>query len=197
LVKESATIIQNEKRVSEEKTGDSSENTSEEEEIDWDGVQVALDANKETDPKTFTRQKCGEANLRGSARIPNDNSKVLDKAKAVKKKHNEIPGTLSSFAVLNSVSPSALENLAATSSIRLGASSEGIAVVIDTMQAKELAKATLLAAKVRVSEQAKQKELKSGVIENTTVRSKEGASLGKSEIAQGQNMAQNLRGLRE
>jgi hypothetical protein len=58
LVKESAIIIQNEKRVSEEKTGDSSENTSEED-IDWDGVQVALDANKEIDPKTFTRKSVG------------------------------------------------------------------------------------------------------------------------------------------
>jgi hypothetical protein len=173
LVKESAITIRNEKRVSEEKTGDSSENTLEEEEIDWDGVQVALDANKEIDPMTFTRKKCGEANLHRSARIPNDNSKVLDKAEAVKKKHNEIPGTLSSFVVLNSVSPSALENLAVASNIILGASPEEIAVVIDTMQAKELAKATLLAAKVRVMEQAKQK-MESGVIENTTVRSEEG-----------------------
>jgi hypothetical protein len=181
--------------VSEEKTGDNSENTSEEEEIDWDGVQVALDANKEIDPKTFTRKKCGEANLRRSARIPNDNSKALDKAEAVKKKQNEILGTLSSFAVLNSVSPSALENLAAASNIILGASSEEIAVVIDTMQAKELAKATLLAAKVRVTEQAKQKELESGVTENTTVRREEGAGLERIEITQGQNMAQKMRGL--
>jgi hypothetical protein len=85
LVKESAIIIQSEKRVSEEKTGDSSENTSEEEEIDWDGVQVALDANKEIYPKTFTRQKCGEDNLCRSARIPNDKSKVLDKAELSKR----------------------------------------------------------------------------------------------------------------
>jgi hypothetical protein len=48
------------------------------------------------------------------------------------------------------------------------------------MQAKELAKATLLAAKVRVTEQAKQKELESGVTENTTVRREEGAGLEKN-----------------
>jgi hypothetical protein len=45
--------------------------------------------------------------------------------------------------------------------------------------------------------QAKQKELESGVTENTTVRREEGAGLEKIEITQGQNMAQKMRGLRE
>jgi hypothetical protein len=85
LVKESAIIIQNEKRVSEEKTGDSSESTSQEEEIDWDGVQVALDSNKEIDPKTFTRKKCGEANLRRSARIQMITVRSLTKRRRLKR----------------------------------------------------------------------------------------------------------------
>jgi hypothetical protein len=47
------------------------------------------------------------------------------------------------------------------------------------MQAKELAKATLLAAKVRVMEQAKQKELESGVIKTQQYEMRRGLTKGK------------------
>jgi hypothetical protein len=172
LVKDVAIIIQSEKGVREEKIGNDSDITSEgteEEEIDWDGVQVALDANKEINPRAFTEKKSGDDILRRSARNSNDNNKIQDKAEAAKKKYNEIPGNLPSFVVLNSVRFSVLENLDATSNIKLRTSSDEIVVVIDTMQSKELAKATLLAAKLRVTEQAKQKEVESEVLKHTSI----------------------------
>lgn len=71
-----------------EKVGSGSDNTSEgtdEEEIDWDEIQVTLDTNKEVDPQAFTKKKSWGAKLRRSARYTNDNCKIQDKAEAAKK----------------------------------------------------------------------------------------------------------------
>lgn len=172
-----------------EKVGSGSDNTSEgtdEEEIDWDEIQVALDTNKEVDPQAFTKKKSWGAKLRRSARYTNDNCKIQDKAEAAKKKRNEIPGNLSSFSVLNSVSSSVLEKLAAASNIKLGTSSDEIAIVIDTMQAKELTKATLLAATLRVTEQEKRKEVESEAMKHTSMQTEVGAELEGGKNTQGQ-----------
>jgi hypothetical protein len=95
--------------------------------------------------------------LRRSTRNRADGTKIQEKAEAAKKKNNEIPGTLSSFAVLNSVEPVSLENVASASNIVLGKRAVEISKTISTIQAKEIAKATLLEAKQRIL-QAKQKE---------------------------------------
>jgi hypothetical protein len=95
--------------------------------------------------------------LRRSTRNRADGTKIQEKAEAVKKKNNEISGTLSSFTVLNSVEPVSLENVALASNIVLGKRAVEISKTISTIQAKEIAKATLLEAKHRIL-QAKQRE---------------------------------------
>jgi hypothetical protein len=70
-----------------------------------------------------------------------------------KKKSNEISGTLSSFAIVNSVTHTMLENLASAGNINLGNSKDDISTTISTIQANELAKAALVAAKQKLDEQ--------------------------------------------
>jgi hypothetical protein len=49
--------------------------------------------------------------VRGISKI----GKIQDKAEAIKKKNNEISGSTSSFAILNSVNPALLEHIASAS----------------------------------------------------------------------------------
>jgi hypothetical protein len=146
---------------------------------------VALDTNKEIDPNTVTKKKSGDTKLRRSVRHLNDNNKIQDKAEAAKKKLNKIPGNLSTYAVFTSVKPSNLENLVVASNIKLGNFFEVAAAVIDTMQAKEIAKATLLAAKIRVANQAKQTSIESGLPKMTPTQNEEGATRGEREAQDG------------
>jgi hypothetical protein len=104
-----------------------------------------------------TTNKSVGTKLRRSTRNRADGTKIQEKAEAVKKKNNEIPGTLSSFVVLNSIEPVSLENVATASNIVLGKRTDEISKTISTIQAKEIAKATLLEAKQKIL-QAKQKE---------------------------------------
>jgi hypothetical protein len=161
-----------------------SDNTSEgteDEEIDWDEIQVSLDTNKEIDPNIVTKKKSGGTKPRRSVRHANDSTKIQDKAEAAKKKLNEISGNISTFGVFTYVNPSNLENLVVPSNIKLGNSSEAAAAVIDTMQAKEMAKATLLAAKIRVENQAKQGLVESGCPKKTLIQNEERATRGDRE----------------
>jgi hypothetical protein len=81
----------------------------------------------------------------------------LGKGRGGEEENNEISGALSSFAVLNSIDPFLLENIATASNIVLGKHADEISKTISTIQANEIAKATMLEAKQKIL-QAKQKE---------------------------------------
>jgi hypothetical protein len=83
---------------------------------------------------------------------------MLEKAEAAKKKNNEQTGNLPSFSILNTVDNNHQENLASDSSIKLGDIAEKIASTISTLQANEIAKASILSAKRKMAEQANQKK---------------------------------------
>jgi hypothetical protein len=100
--------------------------------------------------------------VRRSERNKHDKGKIQDKAEALKKKNNDITGNTPAFAILNSVDPNLLEKIALSSSIKLGDAPEKTNASISTIQAKELAKVTLMATKKRLEEQAKQKDLEGG-----------------------------------
>jgi hypothetical protein len=195
LINDAAINIHSEKGAAGEKVGSGSNNTSEGtegEEIDWDKIQVALDSNKEIDPEEVTKKKSGGEKLRRSIRHANDNCKIQDKAEAAKKKQNELPGNLSSFVVFNSVSTSTLENLATVSNIKLGSSSDEIATVLDSIQAKELAKATLLATKIRVAEQEKRGKVESEAINHTSTQAEMSVCSEGGKSDQRQSVAHEL-----
>jgi hypothetical protein len=111
-------------------------------------------------------KKSGLVTLRRSERNKSEVGKIQDKAEAIKKENNEISGSTSSFAILNSVNPALFEQIASASNINLGNAPEKITSNIATIQAKELAKATLMETKKRLAEQAEQKE-KEGVSEES------------------------------
>jgi hypothetical protein len=195
LINDASINIHNEKGAAGEKVGSGSNNTSEGTEgelIDWDKIQVSLDSNQEIYPEAVTKKKSGGEKLRRSIRHANDNCKVQDKAEAAKKKQNELPGNLSSFAVLNSVSSSILENLATVSNIKLGSSSDEIATVLDIIQAKELAKATLLATKIRVAEQEKRGKVESEAINHTSTQAEMSVCSEGGKSDQRQSVAHEL-----
>jgi hypothetical protein len=123
-------------------------------EIDWDRVGENLFSKEGGVDKgsmlSKTINKSVGAELRRSARNKMDNSKIQEKVEAAKKKNNEISGTLSSFVVFNSIDSSLLENLASASNIILGRHADEISKTISTIQANEIAKATLLEAKQKI-----------------------------------------------
>jgi hypothetical protein len=94
---------------------------------------------------------------------------MLEKAKAAKKKNNELAGNLSYFAILNTVDTSHLEKLAKDSNIKLGDTSEKIASTISSLQANEIAKASILSARRKMAEQASQKKKESENAERNRV----------------------------
>jgi hypothetical protein len=127
--------------------------TDDDEEIDWDKIQNALDADETVDLTTVKKKKSESMPLRRSERTKCDNYKIQDKAEMAKKKMNEISVKPLLCSVLNSVQPAVLEKLASASNIKLGDTAEKISASISTIQAKELATAALMAAKKRVAEQ--------------------------------------------
>jgi hypothetical protein len=128
---------------------------STDEEIDWDNVWSNL--GKPNIPTIPKEKKSETTTVRRSERNKSDTGKIQDKAEAIKKKSNEISGNTSSFAILNSVDSALLEKCATASNINLGNAPEKINAAISTIQAKELAKATLMATKKRLEDQADQK----------------------------------------
>jgi hypothetical protein len=120
-------------------------------------------------------------------------AKSRTKMKPLKKKHNEISGNLSSFVVFNSVNPSILENLASTTNIKARNSSKEIATIIDTMQAKEITKSTLMVAKQRVIELVMQKEIESEASKSNTEVGRYGGNIQGNTTDQGHNKTLNTR----
>jgi hypothetical protein len=120
------------------------------EEIDWDNVWSNL--GKSSVPTILKDKKSGSVTLRRSERNKSEVGKIQDKAEAFKKKNNEISGSTSSFAILNSVNPALFEQIASASNINLGNVLEKITANIATIQAKELAKATLMETIKRLAE---------------------------------------------
>jgi hypothetical protein len=110
-------------------------------------------------PHNSQIKKSGTTVVRRSERNKSETRKIQDKAEAIKKKNNDISGKTSSFAILNSVDPSLLEKIATSSNINLGNAPEKIFATTSTIQAKELAKATLMVTKKRLAKHAKQKEI--------------------------------------
>jgi hypothetical protein len=138
-------------------TKSSSATTDDDDEIDWNHIQKSLDNNLEVDVQLVKKNK--EAmELRQSARHKGDKGRMLEKAEAAKKKSNELTGNLSYFAILNTVDNSHLENLANDSNIKLGDTAEKIASTISTLQANEIAKASILYARRKKGEQASEKK---------------------------------------
>ncbi|CAN6372066.1 unnamed protein product [Urochloa humidicola] len=85
---------------------------------------------------------------RKSARIArNSKGSTQGNAEAIKKKKNEISCNISSFAVFNTFNSDDLKHFAAISNIDLGDTAEKVEATINSLQAHELAQATLLAAK--------------------------------------------------
>lgn len=78
--------------------------------------------------------------------------KIKNNVEAAKKKQNEIPGNISSFAVFNTISSSHLERVASTSNIDLEDSEQTVEENITVMQAQETARALVLAAKEKIEE---------------------------------------------
>jgi hypothetical protein len=135
----------------------SSATTDDDDEIDWDHIQESLDNNLEVDVHLVKKNK-ETIELRRSARHKGDMGSMLEKAEAAKKKSNELAGNLSYFAILNTVDNSHLEKLAKDSNIKLGDTSEKIASTISTLQANEIAKASILSARRKMAGQASQKK---------------------------------------
>jgi hypothetical protein len=135
----------------------SSATTDDDDEIDWDHIQESLDNNLEVDVHLVKKNK-ETIELRRSARHKGDMGSMLEKAEAAKKKSNELAGNLSYFAILNTVDNSHLEKLAKDSNIKLGDTSEKIASTISSLQANEIAKASILSARRKMAEQASQKK---------------------------------------
>jgi hypothetical protein len=132
--------------------------TEDDDEIDWDQIQNSLDNNLEVDilsvKKARTQPPCvGVQGTRGTK------CTSRKKAEAAKKKSNKLTGTLPSLIVLNSIDNNHLIKLAKASNINLGDTAERIASSLSTLQANERAKATILAAKKKMAEQADNKEL--------------------------------------
>jgi hypothetical protein len=136
--------------------------TDDDEEIDWDKIQNALDADETVDLTTVKKKKSESMPLRRSERTKCDNYKIQDKAGMAKKKMNEISGKPLSCSVLNSVQPAELEKLASASNIKLGDTTEKISASISTIQAKEIATSALMAAKKRVAEQKQDSVIEGG-----------------------------------
>jgi hypothetical protein len=130
---------------------------STDEEIDWENVWSNL--GKAAIPTISKEKQSGVVAVRRSERNKQDTGKIQDKAEALKKKNNDITGNTPVSAILNSVDPNLLEKIALSSNIKLGNAPAKINASISTIQAKELAKITLMATKKRVEEQAKQKDL--------------------------------------
>jgi hypothetical protein len=135
----------------------SSATTDDDDEIDWDRIQESLDNNLEVDVHRVKKNK-ETVELRRSARHKGDMGSMLEKAEAAKKKNNELAGNLSYFAILNTVDTSHLEKLAKISNIELGDTSENIAATISSLQASEIAKASILSARRKLAEKARQEK---------------------------------------
>jgi hypothetical protein len=142
---------------------------STDEEIDWDNVWSNL--GKPEIPTIPKGKKSELTSVRRSERNKSDTGKIQDRAEAIKKKNNEIAGNTSSFAILNSIDPTLLEKCAMASNINLGNAPEKITTTITTIQAKELAKAALMATKKRLADQADQKEKIEGDLEENELHS--------------------------
>jgi hypothetical protein len=124
------------------------------EEIDWDNVWSNL--GKSSVPTIPKDKKSGSVTLRRSERNKSEVGKIQDKAEAIKKKNNE--GSTSSFTILNYRDPALFEQIDSASNINLGNVPEKITANIATIQAKELAKATLMETKKRLEAEQKEKE---------------------------------------
>jgi hypothetical protein len=182
LLKAAVIKIQSSKNAEESNSGENMQtdvNSDESMEIEWDRVGENLFSKEGADKGSLlsnTMNKSVAVELRRSTRNRSDGIKIQEKTEAVKKKNNEISGTLSSFTVLNSIDPFSLENVATASNIVLGKHADEISKTISTIQPKEIAKATLLEAKQKIL-QAKQKEQERT---HTTIER------GKSEEAMGE-----------
>jgi hypothetical protein len=130
---------------------------STDEEIDWENVWSNL--GKADIPTISKERQSGVVAVRRSERNKQDTGKIQDKAEALKKKNNDIAGNTPVSAILNSVDPNLLEKIALSSNIKLGNAPGKVNASISTIQAKELAKITIMATKKRLEEQANQKEL--------------------------------------
>jgi hypothetical protein len=97
---------------------------------------------------------------------------IQEKAKAAKKKSNELTGTPAALTVLNSIDNGHFLKFAKASNINLGDTVEKIVASLSTIQANERAQATILAAKKKMAEQAVNKELEPDI----TNRNKEGGT---------------------
>jgi hypothetical protein len=133
--------------------------TDDDEEIDWDKLNKSFGTNEGIALTAEALKKREAAELRRSARKKSGCGNIQDKVEAAKKKNNEISGTLSSFAIFNSVTQTMLENLASTSNINLGNSKDSISATISTIEANELAKAALVAAKQKLDEQQQEEKV--------------------------------------
>jgi hypothetical protein len=143
--------------------------TDDDEEIDWDKIQNALDADETVDLTTVKKKKSETIPLRRSERTKGDNYKIQDKAEMAKKKMNEISGKPLSCSVLNFVQPAELEKLASASNIKLGDTAEKVSASISTIQAKEIATAALMAAKKRVAEQKQDSVIEGGQLKEQNI----------------------------
>jgi hypothetical protein len=142
------------------------DSTEDDEEIDWDKVQDALDTNEVVDLTKVKKKKSELTAVRRSERQKNDSCRIQDKAEAAKRKTNEFTGKTTPLTVLNSIDAGNLEKLASVSNIKLGATAKQVSVSLSTIQAKELAKATLNAAKKRVEEQKESSQLEATTSES-------------------------------
>jgi hypothetical protein len=130
----------------------SSKSSEESDEIDWDKEYKNMWGNSEKEFTLVKGKNHARGGLRRSSRNLDNTEKVQDKAEALKRKKNEISGT-PSFNILNSVDPCILESVASFTNINLGKNKEVVATSISSIQALEIARAALLDAKQRVSEQ--------------------------------------------
>jgi hypothetical protein len=142
------------------------DSTEDDEEIDWDKVQVALDTNEVVDLTKVKKKKSDLTAVRRSERQKNDSCRIQDMAEAAKRKTNEFTGKTTPLTVFNYIDAGNLEKLASVSNIKLGATAKQVSVSLSTIQAKKLAKATLNAAKKRVEEQKKFSQLEATTSEN-------------------------------
>jgi hypothetical protein len=154
--------------------------TEDDDEIDWDQVQDALDTNEVVDLTKVKKKKSQQTVLRRSDRTKNDCERIQDKAEEVKRKTNELTGKTSTFTVLSSIDACTLEKLAIASNIKLGNTVEQVSTSISTIQAKELAKAALHAAKKRAEEQKEQTQLE-GATTKSKLNENEKVDEGKEE----------------
>jgi hypothetical protein len=113
--------------------------------MDWGSALDAFGNYKDKEFEKAIEKLASKEGVRRSARNKGNNERVQNLAEAIKKKNNELPGTIPSPALSSNFT-----SVATACNIMLGSSPDKIAATISSFHANDIAKAALCAAKRRV-----------------------------------------------